>query len=42
LGKFDSKKGEDEKDTSSGRAESPVTALQTRAETSYLVQKLGG
>lgn len=42
LGKFDSKKGKDEKDTSSGKAESPVTALQTRAETSYLVQKLGG
>jgi protein OS-9 len=42
LGKFESKKGEEKKDASSGKAESPATEVQTRAETSYLVQKLDG
>lgn len=42
LGKFDSKKGEGRQDTTPGKVESPVTEVQTRAETSFLVQKLGG
>ena len=42
LGKFDPKKGDGKKESSSGRAESPATEVQTRAETSYLVQKLSG
>jgi protein OS-9 len=42
LGNFEPKKVEGKKDTSSGRAESPATEVQTRAETSYLVQKLNG
>ena len=42
LGKFDSKKADSKKDTSSGKAESSVTEVQTRADTSYLVQRLGG
>jgi protein OS-9 len=42
LGKFEPRKGEGRRDTSSGKPESPVTEVQTRAETSYLVQKLNG
>ena len=42
LGKFDSNKEDGKDDASSGKAESSVTEVQTRADTSYLVQKLGG
>jgi protein OS-9 len=42
LGKFEPKKVGGSKDTAFGKTESPVTEVQTRAETSFLVQKLTG
>ncbi len=42
LGKFDTKQGDEKKASKPAELEKAVTELQTRAETSYLVQKLGG